>query len=515
MVRLCEHGKRSERSMEKETVLPKNIRQIGDIQGRERICIEDYVMTYIRKKEPQEEQGYVGVLLGERKEAEDTVYVFIRGILELSFESQDEEKEAEQKSRLKETWARERAENFPGWDVQGCCIIGAYPTRKLETLSEILPESGQMIYHLQEQEETLFWKESEQYRKIKGYFVFYEQNRKMQEYLAEVFQDDSVEKESLPDRAIKSFREKVKEKSEKKTGSLLKLASSFFVVTVLIIGAIVVNRIDEIRNVRNTALSELEALSNQTQQEGERLKASDYFATEQDNGETAAANVKSADDLQTAANGAGTGGQQNMMDAASQASADGLQSTMSTDATDSIQSTANITTTDSLQSAANTGSVDGLQSTTNTDIADSLQSTANTDTADSLQSTANTGTADGSQNTTNTGSVDSLQSTANTGTTDSLQSTANTDTADSLQGTTNTDTADSQQNASDTGASESEASEAASRAIRASYVIKEGDTLANICSKYYGSMDKMEEICDANHIEDANMIMPGQKIVLP
>ena len=125
----------------------------------------------------------MGVLLGERKEAEDTVYVFIRGILELSFESQDEEKEAEQKSRLKETWARERAENFPGWDVQGCCIIGAYPTRKLETLSEILPESGQMIYHLQEQEETLFWKESEQYRKIKGYFVFYEQNRKMQEYL--------------------------------------------------------------------------------------------------------------------------------------------------------------------------------------------------------------------------------------------------------------------------------------------------------------------------------------------
>ena len=501
--------------MEKETVLPKNIRQIGDIQGRERICIEDYVMTYIRKKEPQEEQGYLGVLLGERKETEDMVYVFVRGILELSFESQDEEKEHEQKSRLKETWARERAENFPGWDVQGCCIIGAYPTRKLEMLSEILPESGQMIYHLQEQEETLFWKESEQYRRIKGYFVFYEQNRKMQEYLAEVFRDDSVEKESLPDRAIKSFREKVKEKNEKKTGSLLKLASSFFVVTVLIIGAIVVNRIDEIRNVRNTALSELEALSNQTQQEGERLKASNYSAAEQGNGEAAAANMKGADDLQTAANKAGTGGQQNMMDAASQASAGELQSTTTTGTADSLQSIANTDGAGSLQNAANTDGAGSLQNAANTDNAGSLQNAANADNAGSLQSTANTDTTDSLQNTTNTDTTDSLQNTTNTGSTDGLQGTANTDSTDGQQSTADTGAADSQQNASDTGASESEASEAASRAIRASYVIKVGDTLANICSKYYGSTDKMEEICAANHIADANMIMPGQKIVLP
>ena len=28
---------------EKETALPKNIRQIGEIRGAEKICIEDYV----------------------------------------------------------------------------------------------------------------------------------------------------------------------------------------------------------------------------------------------------------------------------------------------------------------------------------------------------------------------------------------------------------------------------------------------------------------------------------------
>jgi nucleoid-associated protein YgaU len=48
-----------------------------------------------------------------------------------------------------------------------------------------------------------------------------------------------------------------------------------------------------------------------------------------------------------------------------------------------------------------------------------------------------------------------------------------------------------------------------------SYVIREGDTLADICQKYYGSLNRLEELCQTNGIEDANLIMPGQKIVLP
>ena len=77
--------------MGKEAALPKNIRQIGDIQGKEKICIEDYVMTYIRKKEQQSEKGCLGVFLGETQETEDAVYVFIRGILEIPGELPEEE----------------------------------------------------------------------------------------------------------------------------------------------------------------------------------------------------------------------------------------------------------------------------------------------------------------------------------------------------------------------------------------------------------------------------------------
>ena len=53
------------------------------------------------------------------------------------------------------------------------------------------------------------------------------------------------------------------------------------------------------------------------------------------------------------------------------------------------------------------------------------------------------------------------------------------------------------------------------RRTQATYTIREGDTLADICSKYYGNFDKLDLICSANGITDANLIMPGQKIVLP
>jgi nucleoid-associated protein YgaU len=94
-------------------------------------------------------------------------------------------------------------------------------------------------------------------------------------------------------------------------------------------------------------------------------------------------------------------------------------------------------------------------------------------------------------------------------TTETVEITTDIDTAQSESGTT-TASADAAA-ASDT----EETAEVSARAIHASYVIRQGDTLASICSRYYGGLDRLEELCDANDIEDADLIMPGQKIVLP
>ena len=78
--------------------------------------------------------------------------------------------------------------------------------------------------------------------------------------------------------------------------------------------------------------------------------------------------------------------------------------------------------------------------------------------------------------------------------------------------------------ASNTGASDSAttgedarltmAASAAAQGIHASYTIRMGDTLADICNQYYGSLDKLELLCQVNHISDANLIMPDRKSVV-
>lgn len=517
--------------MGKETALPKNIRQIGDIRGREKICMEDYVMTYIRKKEPEEEKGYLGIFLGEKKQVEDSEYIFIRGILEVPVNTQlakkcmqeepqknekqgkkkeqqskekqgaekerqnkekQGEKQAEEEWQSKEKQVEEQAEEnkkkqnetenemqsarvekqeetlaeriqkerrfyFPDWEIQGCCIIGTYPAERMEELIHALPETADLLYHLQEQEENFYRMVQGQYQRMRGYLVFYEQNKLMQEYMAEVFGDKSVEKESQPDRAIRNFREKIAQKSEQKSRSMLKLAGSFFVVTVLVIGAVVVNRMEEIQKIND--FTELEREMN-------TYTAQELMVNAQPD--------KSIQSVDTAADdillGASAFWEEDYEDAVS-------------------QSNVGVGIEEAGETAAGGDSAEEVGA-----------AAAGGDSAEEAGAAAAGGdSAEGA------GAV-----------------AAEGDSAEGAgEAAAGGDSAEEAGAAAAGGDSAEEAGEAASveaasmRQLSAAYVIKVGDTLAEICSRYYGSLDRLEEICEMNGIDDANRILPGQKIVLP
>ena len=468
---------------EKETALPKNIRQIGEIRGAEKICIEDYVMTCIHKKEPQEKDGYLGIFYGEQRKEEDGIYLFLRGILEIP----DGEEEA-----VKKELEEQKEKYFPDWDVQGCCVIGQYPTERMKLAEKLNPMSMQLIYHLQEQEENLYWTVEGCYKKLRGYFVFYEQNRRMQQYLADEFKEDRVEKESIPDKAIKSFREKVRIKGEKRTGSMLKLASSFFVVAALVIGAIAVTRMDDIRKNQagsyqmNTEENEAyriytNADSTAVVQGGNRT-ASDGFAakeaavrTESEDGSAVpeAAGGSAAVD----GNEAGTPSVPAGMDEGTEASAQSVSAGTDEGTGASVQpvsaGTDEGTEASAQPASSGTGNaqIDGAAADTNLLAGAAVASEPGQAVADG--GTANPATAAAS----NTGASDSV--------------------------------------ATGEDARLTMAASAAAQGIHASYTIRMGDTLADICNQYYGSLDKLELLCQVNHISDANLIMPGQRIVLP
>ena len=468
---------------EKETALPKNIRQIGEIRGAEKICIEDYVMTCIHKKEPQEKDGYLGIFYGEQRKEEDGIYLFLRGILEIP----DGEEEA-----VKKELEEQKEKYFPDWDVQGCCVIGQYPTERMKLAEKLNPMSMQLIYHLQEQEENLYWTVEGCYKKLRGYFVFYEQNRRMQQYLADEFKEDRVEKESIPDKAIKSFREKVRIKGEKRTGSMLKLASSFFVVAALVIGAIAVTRMDDIRKNQagsyqmNTEENEADRIytnadSTAVVQGGNRT-ASDGFAakeaavgTESEDGSAVpeAAGGSAAVDGNEAGIPSVSAGTDEDTEASAQPVSAGVDEGTGASAQPASSGVDEGAGASAQPASSGTGNaqIDGAAADTNLLAGAAVASEPGQAVADG--GTANPATAAAS----NTGASDSA--------------------------TTGED------------ARLTMAASAAAQGIHASYTIRMGDTLADICNQYYGSLDKLELLCQVNHISDANLIMPGQRIVLP
>lgn len=478
---------------EKETALPKNIRQIGEIRGAEKICIEDYVMTCIHKKEPQEKDGYLGIFYGEQRKEEDGIYLFLRGILEIP----DGEEEA-----VKKELQEQKEKYFPDWDVQGCCVIGQYPTERMKLAEKLNPMSMQLIYHLQEQEENLYWTVEGCYKKLRGYFVFYEQNRRMQQYLADEFKEDRVEKESIPDKAIKSFREKVRIKGEKRTGSMLKLASSFFVVAALVIGAIAVTRMDDIR--KNQAGS---YQMNTEENEADRIYTNaDSTAVVQGGNRTASDGFAAKE----AAVGAGSEDGSAVPEAAGgSAAVDGNEA-----GTPSVSAGTDEGTEASAQPVS-TGGDEGTGAS-----AQSVSSGIDNSEEAFAQSAAN-GEQVAASSVSGTGNAQIDGAAADTNLLAGAAVASEPGQAVADGGTANPATAA----ASNTGASDSAttgedarltmAASAAAQGIHASYTIRMGDTLADICNQYYGSLDKLELLCQVNHISDANLIMPGQRIVLP
>ena len=61
----------------------------------------------------------------------------------------------------------------------------------------------------------------------------------------------------------------------------------------------------------------------------------------------------------------------------------------------------------------------------------------------------------------------------------------------------------------------SEEEEKVEEDLPVSYTIVRGDTLISICMSRYGSLDKLKEICEMNHISNADNIQVGQTILLP
>ena len=47
------------------------------------------------------------------------------------------------------------------------------------------------------------------------------------------------------------------------------------------------------------------------------------------------------------------------------------------------------------------------------------------------------------------------------------------------------------------------------------YTIKEGETLHGICYKFYHTINRLDDLCEANQIEDVDRIISGKTLIIP
>ena len=56
---------------------------------------------------------------------------------------------------------------------------------------------------------------------------------------------------------------------------------------------------------------------------------------------------------------------------------------------------------------------------------------------------------------------------------------------------------------------------AAKAANRRTYTVAKGDSLWRIAEKFYGKGSDVSKIANANHIDDPDLLRPGQQLVIP
>lgn len=234
---------------------PKNIRQIGQPDLAKKVYIEDYVMTYAKKITG------MAVLLGQITEEEGTLVVYISGAVEV--------RDAAYGYPVvlnNEDWSEIYAdikEYFPEEEIVGWLLVRSEAVQEIdENIRRIHKENFAgvnkvlFLYEQEEGNEAFYICDNQSMlRRQNGYYIFYEKNEAMQNYMVEK-SGNSVDEEVVIEDPMEKVREviasKEPPKGEKKVMGLMYGASTVLAAVILVIGATMLNNYDKIKGMEET-----------------------------------------------------------------------------------------------------------------------------------------------------------------------------------------------------------------------------------------------------------------------
>lgn len=288
MIEIIQQNEKTEENLEGK--LPKNIRQIGNPEKDFRIYMEDYVYTYLH---PAQMHGAnVGILprllilLGEINHFSDRSCAFISGAIQV--ENGDAPEELPDLNE--KTWRRIHKDmqrffvgcEIVGWvlDIPGNTLA---ITKEMEETHQRNFVSRYQFFFLMdsmEREEAFYiWKEG-RLRKKEGYFIYYEKNPQMQEYMIsqrEAAYGELSPTEEAGDTAAKNYRAMMMERKEQAvkrepTGILSYLTSILTVIALCAVSVLLLGNIRRMEDMEQT-ISVMSYSMESTEQKNSQAKS--------------------------------------------------------------------------------------------------------------------------------------------------------------------------------------------------------------------------------------------------
>lgn len=240
--------------------LPKNVRQIGEVRGKTKVYIEDYITTFMKQISTRDDKPKVLILYGGCQKDGDVTSLFVNGaILAECCEQPQDELTVFKEDVWKEV--NEKAGHFFGDSIVLGWVYIRYDLSDfadapvVNTHKQFFRQKQQiyMEYSVAERIENLYLFENGNMALQSGYFVYYERNEAMQNYMITVKQDEPEEVKPEVDKATRKFRGIVQEKKEeshrKQTVGVLYGTSVAMLLIVTVIGVTMLNNYEKMQNM--------------------------------------------------------------------------------------------------------------------------------------------------------------------------------------------------------------------------------------------------------------------------
>lgn len=270
--------------------IPKNVRQIGELDGEVRLYVEDYVNTFIRKC-ARTGRLVLGALVGDWYVQEDKEYLFVEGAIQA-----DGYYVSDGRIQMTdETWSGiygKLDEFFGGKSICGwflccgeteSCDVGMLRGFMYENIGR--EKRALIVCDMELEQEAFFVYDRDFIREQSGYYLFYERNEPMQSYMVTT----SVAVRTDPvavDAAASMVRMRTVERKEIPTQqagySMMSAAAMVIGVIALAFGIVTLNHYEQLREMESVLTNLTGALLGNQETDGETDEEKEGDSTEAD-----------------------------------------------------------------------------------------------------------------------------------------------------------------------------------------------------------------------------------------